>query len=742
MRARALFAVLLCAGAVALAQTPEPPVLRIPRVTSPPRLEQFLTGEPREAEARVDDFRQYEPGDGIPASRLTTAYLSYDEHNLYVVFVCKERPGDIRAHLSRREDIGQDDKVVVNIDTFHDHRHAYGFFVNPLGIQLDSLWTEGQGGDETWDTLWHSRAQLTQEGYLVWMAIPFRSLRFPRVPVQNWAIELGRAIPANNEMSTWPQTTQRIESYAAQFAAVDGLEDISPGRNLQFIPYFVLSRARALDRFAAAPPGFRTDTEARPGLDAKMVLRDALTLDVTANPDFSQVESDEPQVTINQRYEVYFPEKRPFFMENANYFQTPINLFFSRRIADPQAGARLTGKVGRWALGVFGIDDRAPGKQVPPSDSLRGERAGIGVARVQREFANQSTLGVLVTSRDFAGASNRVFSLDTRLKLDANWVLTGQLIRSYTREMDGTAFSGPSYWAELSHTGRHFSYASRYLDHSPDFRADLGFIPRVDVRKMEHFFRYYWKPEHGRVVLFGPDLITAVNWNRQGQVQDWLVDLSFGANLRPQTGLGCRHQNAFELFQGVGFRRNITDCGINSSWTRWLELTADYGRGTSINYYPGSNMSPYLAGETDVKFGFTVRPDTRFRFGQNYIYTRLATLPGTPAAATGGTIFNNHILRSKLNYQLTPRLSVRAIVDYNAVLPNSRLVALVPNKRLTGDLLLTYLMNPGTALYVGYTDTYENLQFGPAAPWGQRYGAPQTSTGRQFFVKMSYLFRF
>jgi len=211
------------------------------------------------------------------------------------------------------------------------------------------------------------------------------------------------------------------------------------------------------------------------------------------------VEFDEPQVTINQRFKVFFPEKRPFFTENAGFFQTPINLFFSRRIADPQFGARLTGKLGPWGLGFLAMDDRARGKLLPGSDPRHDERAAIGLLRAYREFGKQSNVGLLFTSRHFASSSNRVLSLDTRLKLSPNWVFSGQFARSFARELDSPRRTGPSSWAELSYTGRHLLYASRYLDHSPDFRAELGFIPRVDVRKMEHYARYYWKPKRSPV---------------------------------------------------------------------------------------------------------------------------------------------------------------------------------------------------------------------------------------------------
>ncbi len=744
-RFRLLSLLLVAAGILLSAPEalPQQPALRIPRVSNAPRIEDFLTGRPREAEACVADFRQYEPGDGDPASRETKACLSFDERNLYVVFVCKDDPAQIRARLAKREDIDSDDGVTVGLDTFHDHHRAYSFSANPLGVQQDSIYTEGQESDTSFDTLWHCEGRITEDGYVVWFALPFKSLRFPRAPVQNWGIVLGRAIRRNNETSHWPYVTQKTAGIVQQYATLEGLSDISPGRNMQFIPYAAASRARYLDTGNGAP-AFRSDTEGRVGLDAKLVFRDALTLDLTLNPDFSQVESDEPQVTVNQRYEVFFPEKRPFFIENAGFFQTPVNLFFSRRIVDPQFGARMTGKVGRWSLGVIGIDDRVPGAFAPPPDSFGGERAGIGIVRVQREFGNQSSVGFLMTGRSSGSESNRVYSLDTRLKLNPNWVFTGQMIKSDTRLADGTRLTGPAYWAELSNSGRHFKYAARYSDRSPSFRADLGFIQRVDIRQMEHAAGYYWKPKGGLVTLFGPDLSTIVNWDRLGRVQDWIVDASFGADLKGPAGLGCRRVDAFELFQGIGFRKHSSDCGIVWKRLKWLELTLDYLWGVGVNYFPGPGLAPFLGSEKKVLSGFTYRPSPRLRIDETYIYSLLTTRGGPAGPARpAASIFNNHILRSKVNYQFTRPLSVRAILDYNSVLADPALVALDRAKTLKADILLTYLLNPGTALYLGYTDGYENLDvIGGEPPTLRRTSTPTTSTGRQFFIKLSYLWRY
>ena len=714
-------------------------VLRIPRVSRPPTIEDFLQGRPREAEAQVSDFRQYAPADGAPATRETTAYLSYDNTKLYVVFVCKDAPSQVRAHETRRDDIESEDRVAVYLDTFHDHRHAYIFVVNPLGVQADGVWTEGQAYDATFDTVWYSDGRLVADGFIAWMAIPFRSLRFPATPVQQWGLAVGRVIPRNAEISHWPFLTQRLESVASQLATLEGLERIAGGRNLQLIPYAASSRARFLDRAASGGAVLRSEARLRAGLDAKAVVRDAITVDVTVNPDFSQVESDEPQVTTNQRFEVFFPEKRPFFMENAGYFQTPTNVFFSRRIRDPGTGARLTGKRDAWSFGATVTDDRSGGRSGSAGED---QRAVIGAGRLQREFRNQSTVGLLLTGRWSGSSSNEVVSVDTRLKIGPNWVLSGQAIGSSVSPTGGGRLTGAAYWAEMMRSGRHLVYATRYTDRSPRFRSDLGFVPRVDIRQMEQYVRYYWRPEAGRVLAIGPDLTFQWNWNYLGQLQDRVVDVSFGTDLRGPTNFGCRHVNAYELFQNIGFRRHNTDCGAGTAWLKWLELKADYGWGAGVNYVPGPGLAPFMAASTNASFAMSVRPSARARVSQTYLFSRLSTWDSSPVRRPArARVFDDHILRTKVTYQLTRAMSLRGIVDYHATLPDTVLVALEHSKRLAADVLLTYMANPGTAVYVGYTDTYENIEVGP--PWRFRAGgSASVSTGRQLFVKLGYLLRF
>jgi hypothetical protein len=719
-----------------------PPTITIPRVSQPPKLEDYLNATTPADALKITEFRQRDPGDGVPASEPTTVYLSYDEKNLYFVFVCKDEPGQVRAHLSKRESSEGDDIVGVLLDTFHDQRHAYEFFVNPLGIQMDGIATEGQGDDLSFDTLWHSEGRVTGDGFISWIAIPFKSLRFNSSPTQTWGIGLLRVIARKNEQSFWPYITRQIQGFAQQLATLEGLEGISRGRNIQLTPYGFAAHSHFLD---PEIPAFRSETDARLGLDAKLVLKDALTLDITVNPDFSQVESDEPQVTINQRFEVFFPEKRPFFLENAGFFQTPENLFFSRRIADPQFGLRLTGKLGAWVLAGLLTDDRAPGNRVGENNRLRGDRAAIGVVRVQRDLGNQSTAGLLVTSRDFGPSSNRVFAFDTRLKLDEHWVFTGQAIASRTRELTGEHLNGADYFADLNYSDRHFNYDAQYIDRSPTFRSDLGFINRVDIRRAQQFARYQWIPKQGLVQSFGPTAFVSINYDRQGRLQDRTVQADFGVTLSNTTSFSLGRNESFELFNGIGFSKHLTSISFETSMLKWLSFGAECSKGTGINFFPAVGIEPFLANTTNAQFSFTVKPTSQLSLEQTYIYSRLGTrsessLPAIPASVS---IFNIHLMRSKINYQFTRELSLRAILDYDAVLPNESLIATDRAKRFNADFLVTYLVHPGTALYAGYNSGLENLAVAPTLPPTLlRTNSPATVTGRQFFVKLSYQLRF
>ncbi len=769
--------------------TRPPPVLMVPRLARPPVLEDFLTMKPnREVDgklAKIEGFIQREPSDGEASTQRTEVYVGYDEKNLYVIFVAFDsEPARVRARMTRREDVFEDDTVEVMLDTFNDQRRAYVFVANPLGIQWDALFTEaavedinrGEGRDlpardsrsfdNSFDTLWHSRGRLTHQGFVVWMAIPFKSLRFPPSPNQTWRILFVRDIQRNNETSFWPHVSSRIEGRLNQAALLRGLEHISPGRNMQFIPFGVFRSFRALDTRNPNQPRFVRDrAEPDAGLDAKFVFKDSLVLDVAVNPDFSQVESDDPQVTVNQRFEVFFPEKRPFFLENANFFQTPVNLLFTRRIADPQFGVRLTGRTGPYTIGALLIDDESPGKLVPPSDPLHGKRAVFAIARFSRDIFQQSSLGFIYTGREFENIFNRVGGFDGRLKLNRNWVLSFQALASSTRclppetrDQLGTAvdgcfsddpvdLAGPAYDVELSRSGRQLLYSFAYNNRSPGFRSGTGFVPRTDIHQFAQRVNYRFRPEGKYLISWGPNFNSIAIFDHSGRRLDLTQDTFLSWELVGQTEFGVfsfwdrerlRPSDFPVLPENRDFARNRYGFFFNTSYIPQVTFSARYNWGTIINFSPPEGQEPFLADVAKGEFRLTVRPVTELRIDNTYLLTQLFD------RASRATILNNNILRSRWNWQFNRELSLRVILEYDSVLTNPGLTDLETSKNLNADILLTYLVNPWTALFVGYNSNAQNLELSPT-PTGAELIRPRRrliNDAKQFFVKFSYLIRF
>jgi len=725
------------AGVSAVAETtPSPQKLAIPRVTRAPRLEDFLEGLSREAEAVVTEFRQWGPNDGAPASQDSKAYLSYDDKNLYVVWICKQDPKTLRAHLMKRDTIFNEDRVSVSLDTFHDRHRSYWFDVNAYGIQMDGVTVDGVD-DINYDTVWYTDAKITADGYAVLITVPFQSIRYPDRPVQEWGIALNRLLPGSNEMSCWPYITPRIQGWSTQFATLVGLEHLTKGRNAQVIPYVMAARAKELDPDV---PVYNRQTETRTGLDAKWVIQDAMSLDATINPDFSQVESDEPQVTVNQRYEVYFPEKRPFFLENANLFQTPVNLFFSRRIADPSAGLRLSGKADRWGVGLLATDDRAPGERAEADDSEHGRRTGVGVLRLFREFGTNDRAGMIYTERQIGSEYNRVGGLDTRLELDENWTLTGQGIYSDTQSQEGQRETGMAWYGSINRSGKNFWYNGTLEDYGKNFQTQLGYLPRVDIQRISQSTGYLWRPEQSLLLSYGPSIYTHETWDHQGQVQEWWVQPTFEWSFPRQTTLHVDYTEVFERYLQMTSRRHYKKVSGSTDCFPWLAFSASYGWGMGINYYPAAGLSPFLGRSRDTSAGLTLRPNSQCIIENTYLRSEFMRLPGGPDGSR--TIYDNHIFRSKVNYQFTSELSLRVILDYNTLLPDASVIDLDRTKHLGVDFLLTYLLHPGTALYLGYNEGKENWAMDLSQPPPMaRTNAADVMTSSQIYFKLSYLFR-
>jgi len=315
---------------------------------------------------------------------------------------------------------------------------------------------------------------------------------------------------------------------------------------------------------------------------------------------------------------------------------------------------------------------------------------------------------------------------------------------SGTETLKGKQSSGTGFDAELDYSGRNFSHSTHYRDFSPGFRTDLGYVKRVDLRAITESAGYLWYTKGGVIQSYGPSMSVSVDWDHQGQLQDWYTYPMFAVNLARQSAIQVARSDAYELYLGSGFRESLNYFSFSTSFTRGFGVYASYSGGTGLNYAPASRLSPFLGKSTNTSLGMTWRPAQRLRVDNSYIYTALSTRADDRAqgVSPSANVFANHIARSKVNYQFTRELSIRTIFDYYALLPNQSLIDYTLSKSVTADVLMTYMIHPGTAFYIGYTNRMENMAIDPTAPGRLRLTAsPGTTTGRQFFAKFSYLFR-
>ncbi len=711
--------------------------LHIPWVPLGPKIEDFTSPNSQPIAARVSNFRQREPGDGTPVTEQTTAYVSYDNEYLYAAFICRDEPSDVRTHLVPRDTIAEDDQVALYLDTFRDGRHAYVFASNPFGVQQDGVISEGDDLSYTTDMLWRSQGRVTSDGFVVLMAIPFKSLRFSAESVQSWRIAVSRKIARRSENAFWPYITRAVNGFVGQMAALDGLRLISPGRNVQLTPYGTFARAESFD---PSPLGSALSESRRGGLDAKVVIRNAVTIDAVVNPDFSEVESDDPVVTVNQRFEVFRPEKRPFFMENAALFDTPINVLFSRRIADPGVGIRANARSTGWAIGGLVANDRAVASE--ESWRLFSPGARIGAARVQRLFGERSNMGVLATQRDDDRASNRVVSVDGRVQMTQAWSLSGQAVRSEDQDQRSGREVGAAYAASASRNGPHFTYVGSYRDVGSAVRVPLGFVPRRDIRATSQYAGYVWRAGDSGAWSVGPAVNAVIDWDHAGRLQDRWTDVDVAVSHAGHLDAHVSRAEGDELFATTPFRTNATNVSFSSSACQWLSVWSLYSWGTAINYTPAAGMTPFLGAKTGAYASVTLRPSARLDVEQFVMHEQFDTMPGAPSLPTQ-TVFNTNILRWKANLQITRSLALRGILDYNQLDSETSLFSESASRRLMHDLLVTYLPSPGTVVYIGFSKRYESAFIDPSSPARTRLTSlPGFPVGQQIFVKMSYLFQF
>jgi len=738
---------------------------KAPLITEKLRLSDFAGMAPKpelkDKLLKISGFIQNSPHDGQPATEETVVWLGYTKSAIYFVFICHDRhPELIRGHLARRENILKDDYMAVLLDPFQDHRKGVIFVVNAAGVQADASWDDTNGADYSYDQVWDSEGQVTREGWMALIEIPFRSLRF-RPNGADWGVVFMHNFPRNSEQDFWPRVSTNITGILSQEGTLQGIAGVTGSHNAQINPYVLAQNERELKTLDPLNPYFSSQhLEGTAGGEVKAILKDRIVFDATINPDFSTVESDQPQFTVDQRYPVYFPELRPFFLENANYFATPINLVYTRNIVHPEYGGRVTGKTGHTNLGLFVIDDREPGQTVAPSDPLYNKRATIAVGRVSRDLGKGSSIGAIYTDYEFGQGWNRIGGVDFTWRMTNKWTALGQMVESSTK---GTVDSGtpPTYSAgpasnfQLQHNGHTFNLNSTYQDMSVGFQTQLGFIQTANIHNGQTYMNYQWYPKHRTIQRIGLETNQNVAYDHLGDRVyhysnfDVFVLLPRNFLLAPVVGQNSDTvgpQNGYLLTQNRNFTENFGGFVARGAPFAQLNFNVQAFRSGNVNYNPVAGGTPFLMNQETVQALFTLQPLRQLTADNTYLLDRDHAVKG------GALVYESQVFRTKVNYQFTRAVSARVIVEYDSTLANPAETSLKRTKQVGTEALLTWLPHPGTAIYVGYNNDMQNLDrslcnrlpCGACDP--NNTVAPRATNflndGRQIFVKASYLFRF
>lgn len=696
------------------------------------------------------------PGENIPAPVVTDCRIAYDDHSLYLGFHAFDpRPEEIRARVTDRDAHQADDAVGVFIDPFNDERRAFEFLVNPLGVQTelsrsDVADGEGEPEDMTWDTIWHSEGRLTSDGYIVEIAIPFASLRFPRVQgEQTWGLLLIRSYPRDvrHQISSAPYDRNR-SCEICQYPKVAGFAGIKPGRSLEFDPTFTMHRMDLRGRPADAAMQ-RGPIRGDAGISMRWGATPNISVNAAVNPDFSQVEADAAQLNVNTRYALYFAEKRPFFLEGADFFRTAFTAVHTRTVADPVWGIKATGKEGSSAAGLFVTRDERlnlllPTNQRSDDASLDREVTGA-VLRYRKDIGSSSTLGFLATDREAGDYRNRVAGADGHIRLSESETLRFQFLGSSTRypeaivaglagdtrQPDGS-FGGFGGTLGYGHGSRDWNWSASYTDLGKDFRSDAGFVPRVDTREAAAELGHVWYSRGGG---WFNEIDLAIEGSRvedhEGTLTDFDLELSGNLQGRMQSYLMPvyeRKRERYFAYDGPDSLPPSRETYYDQNWYLLRYGARPAGRfnfwgvfayGDAIDYDNGRAGKKHWGGP-----GFSFDVGRHFQFWVDHTYEALKLND------SGKRLYLANLVQSRIVYQMNVRTFARALVQFTDVSFQQRQYTFpIPPgyHELFSQILLAYKINPQTVFYLGYSETRNGDQ-----------GREIRQVDRTFFGKVGY----
>ena len=720
--------------------------------------------------ALLTGFSQYQPVDNRPAPDSTEVRVWYSSTAIHFGIRAFEPHGSVTYTLADRDRLSSDDNIEIHLDTFHELNRAIVFIVNPIGVQADGTKSEGGGfipganvmpgqNDLSADFAWQSKGHVEEWGYEVEIRIPFSSLRYPVKSVQDWGLQIDRHVQHSAFEETWTPAVRASASFIVQEGVLTGLSGIRHGQLVEVNP-------EATNTVTGSPccvtPANRWSYDANPQLggNIRWTLGSNFILNGTVKPDFSQVEADATQIAADERFALFYPEKRPFFVEGLDQFNVPNTLVYTRTIVQPDGAAKITGKLGRADVAVLSaLDQRPPG--------VSSGQPRVDIVRLRQSFGEQSQAGALYSERVGAGRSNRVIGGDTKIIFGGKYFAQFQFADAMTT-VGGVSTNGPMWEAVLDRTGRSFGFHYNVIGLDPHFQADNGFVSRVGYVQPSVSNRYTWYGTPGSVFeqfnVYG-----TVNglWQYHDffSARSVLEDhASAQASLRLRGGwtIGASPRISSYAFDPAAYANLATLVpnlgppvrfvpadrvetllsGITLSSPQLQSFTASVGAtlGNDVDFLETSRVR-----RVDYNASLDLRLSSRLRVSGTYVASSF-----TRRSDDEQTTFTK-IPRLKVEYQLARPVFVRVVSQYTAtnrealrdprtgqLLLVSTRTGYVPSTRsvsnaLRTDWLFSYRPNPGTVFFAGYGGTLNETD--PLAFNELR------RTSDAFFIKLSYLFR-
>jgi hypothetical protein len=691
--------------------------------------------------ASIETFYETAFSDNRPPLVKTSAMVTYDEKYFYIGVRCEDPyPSRIRAPFADRDNVtGTNDNVAVFLDTRGDRRSAQEFRVNPRGIQGDAVFNDANGNEDfSPDFYYDTAARITDTGWQAEIRIPFSSLRYSRTGLQKWGLIIWRNYPREFRYAIYSSPLPRGSNCLICHAiALEGLTDLPSSGHLIIAPYASAQDVARAPEPGAALSGGKTDAQA--GLDVKWTPSADTAFDATVNPDFSQIEADVAQIAVNNRFALLFPEKRPFFLEGVDLFDTPIQAVYTRTITSPRWGLRTTGKLGPSSYTLLLGQDRGGGSVIlpgPTSSSLAPQdfRSVVGIARWRRDLG-RSFMGLLYTGREIEGGGhNRVLGPDFQWRPSENNRLTGQLLLSDTQtprrpdlapEWDGRTLTAHALKMSWARTSRTIGWTLSYKDFGDGFRADEGFVPQVGYRDELVYLNYSIYPQ-GFLNFVNPLVVFESTQDRKGDLIDQHVlpgiVVSGRHNLqaefdllvdRVRTGTKVLQRTELDYTVQIDPSRRFARVGLTGFVGEDIDIAnVRVGHGASITGFA------------------TIRPTDHLSLDAN---SAVSWLNVDTESGVRSRLFTAQVQRLKATYNFSARAFLRLIGQYVSTRRDPTLYSVsVPARDggFSGSALFSFRLNWQTALFLGYGDDRSLTEVGALV-----------RSDRQFFLKLSYAFQ-